>query len=121
MMVSVVKNTKKPVKFWLLKNYLSPRFKESLPVLSHEYGFDYALVEYKWPRWLHQQKEKHRIMWGYKILFLDVLFPLDVQKIIFVDADQVVRADLMELMEFDLNGAPYGSVLLEIYSVCYEI
>ena len=25
----------------------------------------------------------------YKILFLDVLFPLDVQKIIFVDADQV--------------------------------
>ncbi len=25
----------------------------------------------------------------YKILFLEVLFPLDVQKIIFVDADQV--------------------------------
>ncbi|KAK6033739.1 UDP-glucose:Glycoprotein Glucosyltransferase [Ostertagia ostertagi] len=110
MMVSVVKKTEKPVKFWLLKNYLSPQFKESLPLLSREYGFDYALVEYKWPRWLHQQKEKHRVMWGYKILFLDVLFPLDVQKIIFVDADQVVRADLMELMEFDLGGAPYGYV-----------
>ncbi|KAK5964500.1 UDP-Glucose Glycoprotein glucosylTransferase [Trichostrongylus colubriformis] len=108
MMVSVVKNTKKPVKFWLLKNYLSPHFKGSLPLLSRKYGFDYALVEYKWPRWLHQQKEKHRVMWGYKILFLDVLFPLDVQKIIFVDADQVVRADLMELMELDLGGAPYG-------------
>ena len=26
---------------------------------------------------------------SYKILFLDVLFPLDVKKIIFVDADQV--------------------------------
>lgn len=25
----------------------------------------------------------------YKILFLDVLFPLDVKKFIFVDADQV--------------------------------
>lgn len=110
MMLSVMKNTKKPVKFWLLKNYLSPQFKKSLPLLSSEYGFDYALVEYKWPRWLHQQKEKHRVMWGYKILFLDVLFPLDVEKIIFVDADQVVRADLMELMDFDLGGAPYGYV-----------
>jgi UDP-glucose:glycoprotein glucosyltransferase len=46
----------------------------------------------------------------YKILFLDVLFPLDVRKIIFVDADQVVRADLMDLMEEDLGGAPYGFV-----------
>lgn len=47
-------------------------------------------------------------MWGYKILFLDVLFPLGVRKIIFVDADQIVRTDLMELMELDLGGAPYG-------------
>src|SRR6185437_5709377 len=38
----------------------------------------------------------------------DVLFPLDVKKIIFVDADQVVRTDMMELMNFDLGGAPYG-------------
>ena len=49
-----------------------------------------------------------RLIWAYKILFLDVLFPLDVKKIIFVDADQVVRADLKELVELDLEGAPYG-------------
>lgn len=78
--------------------------------MAKEYGFEYALVEYKWPRWLNNQKEKQRVMWGYKILFLDVLFPLDVQKMIFVDADQIVRADLMELMQFDLEGAPYGLV-----------
>lgn len=53
------------------------------------YDFQYELVQYKWPRWLHQQTEKQRIIWGYKILFLDVLFPLAVDKIIFVDADQV--------------------------------
>jgi hypothetical protein len=29
--------------------------------------------------------------WGYKILMLDVLFPLSVKKIVFVDADQIVR------------------------------
>ncbi|KRX38174.1 Methylmalonic aciduria type A -like protein, mitochondrial [Trichinella murrelli] len=38
----------------------------------------------------------------------DVLFPLDVKKIIFVDADQVVRTDMLNLMELDLEGAPYA-------------
>lgn len=108
MMVSVLKNTQTPVKFWFLKNYLSPNFKNVLPFMAKKYNFEYELVEYKWPRWLHQQTEKQRIIWGYKILFLDVLFPLDVKKIIFVDADQVVRADLRELRDLDLEGAPYG-------------
>ncbi|XP_059489463.1 UDP-glucose:glycoprotein glucosyltransferase isoform X2 [Neocloeon triangulifer] len=108
MMLSVIKHTKTPVKFWFLKNYLSPTFKDFLPHMAKEYGFEYGLVEYKWPRWLHQQTEKQRMIWGYKILFLDVLFPLDVKKIIFVDADQVVRTDLKELRDFDLGGAPYG-------------
>ncbi|KAI1899151.1 hypothetical protein AGOR_G00058600 [Albula goreensis] len=108
MMLSVLKHTKTPVKFWFLKNYLSPSFKESIPHMAEAYGFRYELVQYKWPRWLHQQTEKQRIIWGYKILFLDVLFPLAVDKIIFVDADQIVRADLTELRDLDLEGAPYG-------------
>uniref|UniRef100_A0A674KAG2 UDP-glucose ceramide glucosyltransferase-like 1 n=1 Tax=Terrapene triunguis TaxID=2587831 RepID=A0A674KAG2_9SAUR len=110
MMLSVLRHTKTPVKFWFLKNYLSPTFKEIIPHMAKEYGFQYELVQYKWPRWLHQQTEKQRIIWGYKILFLDVLFPLAVYKIIFVDADQIVRSDLKELREIDLNGAPYGYV-----------
>ncbi|XP_012578613.1 PREDICTED: UDP-glucose:glycoprotein glucosyltransferase 2 [Condylura cristata] len=108
MMLSVLRNTKTPVKFWFLKNYLSPTFKEVIPHMAKEYGFQYELVQYRWPRWLHQQTEKQRIIWGYKILFLDVLFPLAVDKIIFVDADQIVRHDLKELRDFDLDGAPYG-------------
>uniref|UniRef100_A0A8C7JBA3 UDP-glucose ceramide glucosyltransferase-like 1 n=1 Tax=Oncorhynchus kisutch TaxID=8019 RepID=A0A8C7JBA3_ONCKI len=108
MMLSVLQHTKTPVKFWFLKNYLSPSFKESIPYMAEAYGFQYELVQYKWPRWLHQQTEKQRIIWGYKILFLDVLFPLAVDKIIFVDADQIVRADLKELRDLNLEGAPYG-------------
>ena len=45
-----------------------------------------------------------------KILFLDVLFPLEVEKIIFVDADQIMRADLKELWETDLEDHVYGYV-----------
>ncbi|XP_010635932.1 UDP-glucose:glycoprotein glucosyltransferase 1 isoform X1 [Fukomys damarensis] len=108
MMLSVLKNTKTPVKFWFLKNYLSPTFKEFIPYMANEYNFQYELVQYKWPRWLHQQTEKQRIIWGYKILFLDVLFPLAVDKFLFVDADQIVRTDLKELRDFNLDGAPYG-------------
>lgn len=108
MMMSVLKHTKSPVKFWFLKNYLSPSLKDILPYMAQEYGFEYELVQYQWPRWLQRQRDRQRTIWGYKILFLDVLFPLHVKKIIFVDADQIVRADLKELVDLDLGGAPYG-------------
>ncbi|CAF0796713.1 unnamed protein product, partial [Brachionus calyciflorus] len=108
MMLTVLKNTQAKVKFWFLKNYLSPQFTKFLPYYAKEYGFEYELVQYKWPRWLHRESEKQRTIWGYKILFLDVLFPLNVEKIIYVDADQIVKADLTELRDLDLKGAPYG-------------
>lgn len=108
MMVSVMKHTKHTVKFWFIEQFLSPSFKQTLPHLAAHYGFDYEMVTYKWPHWLRGQREKQREIWGYKILFLDVLFPLDLDKVIFVDADQIVRTDMMELNRVDLKGAPYG-------------
>jgi UDP-glucose:glycoprotein glucosyltransferase len=57
--------------------------------MAAKLGFEVELVTYKWPRWLRAQSEKQRMIWGYKILFLDVLFPLKLDKVIFVDADQV--------------------------------
>ncbi|KGY14588.1 hypothetical protein PABG_12541 [Paracoccidioides brasiliensis Pb03] len=108
MMVSVMKHTGHSVKFWFIEQFLSPSFKSFLPHLAAEYGFSYEMVTYKWPNWLHEQQEKQRIIWGYKILFLDVLFPLSLDKVIFVDADQIVRTDMYELVTLDLEGAPYG-------------
>ena len=108
MMVSVMRHTKHTVKFWFIEQFLSPSFKASLPFLSAHYNFDYALVTYKWPHWLRAQSEKQREIWGYKILFLDVLFPLSLEKVIFVDADQIVRTDMYDLVTHDLEGAPYG-------------
>ncbi|KAE8686756.1 UDP-glucose:glycoprotein glucosyltransferase [Hibiscus syriacus] len=106
MILSVLKNTNRPVKFWFIKNYLSPQFKDVIPHMSQEYGFDYELITYKWPTWLHKQTEKQRIIWAYKILFLDVIFPISLEKVIFVDADQVVRADIGELYDMDIKGRP---------------
>jgi UDP-glucose:glycoprotein glucosyltransferase len=90
--------------------------------MAEEYGFEYELVTYKWPHWLRAQTEKQRIIWAYKILFLDVLFPMDLDKVIFVDAgkllhlleiyaeslDQIVRTDMQELVDLDLQDHVYG-------------
>lgn len=108
MMLSVTKRTSVKVKFWLFENFLSPTFKASSIAMAERIGCELEFVTYKWPEWLRGQSEKQRIIWGYKILFLDVLFPLNIKKIIYVDADQVIRGDLKELWDMDLNGAPYG-------------
>ncbi|KAI9837806.1 MAG: hypothetical protein M1819_006740 [Sarea resinae] len=108
MMVSVMKHTKHSVKFWFIEQFLSPSFKSFLPHVAAHYGFSYEMVTFKWPHWLRAQKEKQREIWGYKILFLDVLFPLNLEKVIFVDADQIVRTDMYDLVTLDLHGAPYG-------------
>ena len=32
--------------------------------MAKEYGFEYELVQYHWPHWLHAQTEKQRVIWG---------------------------------------------------------
>jgi UDP-glucose:glycoprotein glucosyltransferase len=108
MILSVLKHTESTVKFWFIENFLSPSFKAFIPHLAEQYNFQYELVTYTWPAWLRGQKEKQRTIWGYKILFLDVLFPLELDRVIFVDSDQIVRTDLKQLVDLDLQGAPYA-------------
>lgn len=110
MMASVRKHTALRVKFWLLDNYLSPEFKDTIDQVGKELDFDFEYVSYKWPYFLRLQTELYRTVWGYKILFLDVLFPQSLRRVIYVDADQVARADIQELFSTDLKGAPYGFV-----------
>ncbi|KAG5497403.1 hypothetical protein JIQ42_03889 [Leishmania sp. Namibia] len=92
------------IKFWVIENFLSPQFKRYIPLLAEQLGFEVGFVTYRWPWWLPRQTEKQRKIWAYKILFLDVLFPLDVDRIIFVDADQTAQADLHELYNMKIGG-----------------
>ena len=109
MILSVKQNSQNSTtKFWLLKNYLSPKFRSELQKMSLEIGFEYELVSYHWPHFITRQEEKQRVIWGNKILFLDVLFPASLHKVIYIDADQVVRTNMRELMTMDLHNNPYG-------------
>lgn len=38
------------------------------------------------------------------------MFPPSVDKLIFMDADQIVKEDIRKLYEFDLKGKPYALV-----------
>ena len=64
------------------------------------------LVQYQWPSWLHKQTNKQRIIWGYKILFLDVMFPLNLKRIIYIDADQVAAKPLLSSRCFQRPSRP---------------
>ncbi|CAD7957379.1 unnamed protein product [Amoebophrya sp. A120] len=110
MILSVRKHTTAPLHFWFVDKFFSPRFKHFIPTLAQKYHFDFTFISYKWPSWLNPQREKQRLIWAYKILFLDVFFPLNVERILFIDADQIVRADVRELRDFDLQGNVYGFV-----------
>eukprot|EP00127_Corallochytrium_limacisporum_P006270 Clim_evm14s224 gene=Clim_evmTU14s224 len=90
--------------FWILDRYISPRFRSLLPHLESELGVTIHLVNYQWPNWLGPTPyPRRRIIEAYKILFLDVLFPQDTDRVVFMDADHVVREDLTELMAYDLT------------------
>ena len=110
MMISALKNTQSPIKFWFLRNFVSAKFKSDLPIMAAKYGFDFEFVEYHWPRWVTRQTERQRVIWGNKILFLDALFPMNLSRVIYIDSDAVVRGDLMKLMRANLKGNPYGFV-----------
>lgn len=105
---SVVRSTKAPVKFWLVHNFLSPTFQAHAEAFAEKLGCELEFVSYGWPEWLFRQTEKQRMIWAHKILFLDVLFPLKLPRVIFVDADQIVRGDVSELWRMELEGKPYA-------------
>ena len=72
MMLSVLNTSTSPVKFWFIEQFLSPKFKKFIPYFAQKYNCEIELVTYRWPEWLNAQTEKQRIIWAYKILFLDV-------------------------------------------------
>ena len=44
MMLGTIRHTKAPVKFWILKNYLSPSIKDFLPEYARRYEFVFILM-----------------------------------------------------------------------------
>lgn len=112
---SVMEGASRDVKvvFNFVANDLTPSFGKDMQALCAEWGCEYRALLYRWPSYLStKQWRKHRTIWAEKILFLDTFFPEinKVSKILYVDADQVMRADPQQYFEYPLNGNVFGMV-----------
>ncbi|KAJ6233836.1 UDP-glucose:Glycoprotein Glucosyltransferase [Anaeramoeba flamelloides] len=115
MILSVLKNTNSQIKFWFLQDGLSPGFLTEIDKLSQEYHFEYETVIYKWPTWLDVPKYKNRIINGIKILFLDVLFPPHVNKLLILKPNQLIKTDIKELFNLDMKDSIFAMNKYEKY------
>ncbi|KAH3684201.1 hypothetical protein WICPIJ_004844 [Wickerhamomyces pijperi] len=112
MMASASNTTQSSVKFWILENFMSASLRGMLPTLAENYGFEYELISFKWPVGLKSAPDRQTEFWSYKFLFLDLLFDLDLDRVIYISPDQTILHDLKELVELDLEGSPYAFPLI---------
>lgn len=80
------------VKFWLVDgSYTSSSFREFCknfnenPKINGEIKF----LKYEWPTWLRPQRFLSRKMDIFKLLFIDVMMPMDVGKVLYMDASRI--------------------------------
>jgi hypothetical protein len=101
-------NGDRMLKFWLLDQFVSPAYRLDLQKLSAILRFEYEFVSYKLPSWMYPQRAHSSLAMAYKVLFLDVLLPRCVPRVIVQDADQIIRVNLAELADLDLDNKVYG-------------
>ncbi|EAY12967.1 hypothetical protein TVAG_405130 [Trichomonas vaginalis G3] len=104
MMMSVMKHTKSKVKFFIFKKYLSFDFIQSMPEFSRKHGFKYEYVDMNWPNVMFSQYDLKNSSLEYRLLFLDMLLPFNIPRVIFIDCQTVVRGDISNLYNSHMNG-----------------
>lgn len=107
MILAVISNVRKYSNkerfvFWLLDApYLSHSFREFITVFNEntvELGATIKLMRYDWPNWLRPQRFRHRMISVSKLLYLDVLFPSNIDRVVYM-APTISSFDPVELLE----------------------
>jgi UDP-glucose:glycoprotein glucosyltransferase len=106
--LSVVRSAKVPVEFWILKRGATVEFEER--VLEVAGGCRCNFVHYGWPMWLTPPAERKKAAALARVLFLDIVMPLSVQRVVAIEAGTIVVGDLTELLVDDMEGAPCAFV-----------
>jgi hypothetical protein len=98
-----------------------PLQRKQLPVMAALLDFQYELIDFMWPTWLNEPSTKMRRVWACKILFLDVIFPLDLERIIFMDADQVCARGREGKKEWKFRVLMRPSAMCFLFAVFYFV
>lgn len=96
------------VKFWILDQpYITESFKKFCEAINQNPS-NHGTIEflkYSWPLWLRPQTFNSRKLDSMKLMFLDVLFPLNVSKLLYVDPTST-PIDLIELSKIQNFDTP---------------
>ncbi|GAV53684.1 hypothetical protein ZYGR_0AK01860 [Zygosaccharomyces rouxii] len=99
------------VRFWLLDQpFISHSLRKFIDAINLDTKLDGSieLVKYEWPPWLRPQRFLERRMDAYKVLFLDVLFPQSVSRIIYMDPSISQLPDPFKLNEKVRTKLPFA-------------
>ena len=76
------------ISFWILDApFLSKSFKDFITNFnenSESLGAHINLLKYNWPNWLRPQRFRYRKMLVSKLLFIDVLFPSNIEQVVYM-------------------------------------
>ena len=108
MMLSVRATTQSPLRFWFIKEDLTPEFKKVLPTFAKENNFEYQLTSVVWPENIKKPFDFSAVVALKRLFFLDSIFPHDIDKIVFVDVDQIVHEDLKKFVIDEITEKPFA-------------
>lgn len=112
MIASVLEQSTARIKLWLI-GPLSLQMQSKLNALSTSprmRSFSWQVVTYNWPSWLNSLPKYSSRLMAMKVLFLDVMMPAEVSRIVYLAPGQIVRGDITRLLTASLEGRPYGMV-----------
>jgi UDP-glucose:glycoprotein glucosyltransferase len=109
-MSSVIRRASVPVEFWILARFETPSFAADAAKLAAGSNCPCHVVRYEWPHWVESLPERARATSLSRLLFLDLMLPLDVERVISFEPGMVLRGDVAELLRLDMGGAPCAFV-----------
>ncbi|SMN20735.1 similar to Saccharomyces cerevisiae YOR336W KRE5 Protein required for beta-1,6 glucan biosynthesis [Maudiozyma saulgeensis] len=99
--------TEKKTTFWVLDSpFLSRSFKDFIANFnenSSELGAHINLLKYEWPNWLRPQRFRNRKIAVSKLLFVDVLFPKNIDHVVYMSPTTPLL-DPVKLLEETKNS-----------------
>lgn len=100
----------KEIKFWTLDQpFITDSFKNFCEAVNNDSTLNGSIeiLKYKWPPWLRPQRFNDRRMDVSKILFLDVIFPKNTSKILYMDPSSN-PIDPVDLYDSDDGKNPFA-------------
>ncbi|KAK5960287.1 Kre5p PWA37_002357 [Arxiozyma heterogenica] len=104
--------------FWLLEDaYMNEELHDFATIINNisDINGKVKFVKYEWPRWLRPQRYCERKLDISRFLFLDVLFPSDIKKIVYMNLGTTDNLlDPEKIIRSETKKAPFSMFKMEV-------